>query len=75
MISEPAGPPEFTRMDWTAFHVCLEGRYQGNPASNDEQAIDKCVTELTSAIQQATVTSAPKCLPGAHQQHHLPASI
>jgi hypothetical protein len=37
-------------MDWAAFQACLEDRLRRNPMVNDEEAFDKCVEELTSAI-------------------------
>jgi hypothetical protein len=61
-------------MDWAAFQACLEDRLQGSPVVNDE-AIDKCVEELTSGIQEATVASAPKRRPRADPRPPLPASI
>jgi hypothetical protein len=42
---------------------------------NDEVAIDKCVEELTSAIQEATAASAPKRRPGADPRPPLHDSI
>jgi hypothetical protein len=42
---------------------------------NDEEAIDKCVEELTSAIQEATPTSTPKRRPRADPRLPLPANI
>jgi hypothetical protein len=36
---------------------------QGNPVVNDEEAIDKCFEEMSSAIQEATVASAPRAYP------------
>jgi hypothetical protein len=42
---------------------------------NDEDAIDKCVEELTSAIKVATVASAPKRRPSADKRPPLTASI
>jgi hypothetical protein len=52
-------------------------RFQGNPVVNDEKAIDKCVKELTSAIEEATAASAPKCRGStrADPRPPLPASI
>jgi hypothetical protein len=67
--------PNFTRMDWAAFQACLEDRLPGNPVVNDEEAIDKCVEELTSAIQDATAASAPRRRPRADLRPPLPASI
>jgi hypothetical protein len=52
-------------MDWDAFQACLEDRLSGNPEINDKEAIDKCVEDLTSAIQAATAASAPKRRPHA----------
>jgi hypothetical protein len=40
-------------MDWAAFRACLEHRLPGNPVVVDEEAIDKCLEELTSAIHEA----------------------
>jgi hypothetical protein len=62
-------------MDWAAFQACLENRFPGNPVVNDEEAIDKCVEELISAIREATTASAPKRRPRADPRPHLPASI
>jgi hypothetical protein len=62
-------------MDWAAFQACLDDRLPGNPAVNDEEAIDKCVEELTSAIQEATAVSAPRRRPRADPRPPLPASI
>jgi hypothetical protein len=42
---------------------------------SDEEAIDKCVEELTSAIQEATAASAPKRRPRADLRPPLPAGI
>jgi hypothetical protein len=49
--------PDFMRMDWAAFQACLDDILPGNPVVNDEEAIDKCVEELTSTIQEATAAS------------------
>jgi hypothetical protein len=48
---------------------------QGNHVVHDEDAIDKCVEELTSAIQEATAASAHKRVPPADSRPPLPASI
>jgi hypothetical protein len=42
---------------------------------NGEEAIDKCVEELTSAIQEATAASAPRRRPRADTLRPIPASI
>jgi hypothetical protein len=62
-------------MDWAAFQACLYDRLQGNPVVNNEEAIDKCVEELSSAIQEATAESAPKRRPRSDSRPPLPASI
>jgi hypothetical protein len=67
--------PDFTRMDWAAFQACLDGRLPGNPVVDDEEATDKCVEELTSAIQEATAASAPSRRPRTYPRPPLPASI
>jgi hypothetical protein len=67
--------PDFKRMDWAAFQACLDDRLPGNPVVNDEEKIDKCVEELTGAIQEATVASAPKRRPRADPRPPLTASI
>jgi hypothetical protein len=67
--------PDFTRMDWAALQACLDDKLPGNPVVNDEEAIEKCLEELTSAIQEATAASAPKRLPRADPRTPLPASI
>jgi hypothetical protein len=40
-------------MDWVSYQACLEDRLPGSPSVNDEEAIDKCVEELSNAIQEA----------------------
>jgi hypothetical protein len=62
-------------MDWAAFQARIDDRLPGNPVVNDEEAIDKCVEELTSAIQEATAASAPKRRPRVDPRPPLPASI
>jgi hypothetical protein len=62
-------------MDWSAFQACLESRLPGNPVVNDEEEIDKCVEELTSAILEATAASAPKLRPRIDRRPLLPANI
>jgi hypothetical protein len=42
---------------------------------NDEEAIDKCVEELTSTIQEATAASAPRRRPRADPRPPLTTSI
>jgi hypothetical protein len=65
----------FTRMDWAAFQACLDVRLPGNPVVNDEEAIDKYVEDLTSAIQEVTAASAPKRRPRAEPRPPPPANI
>jgi hypothetical protein len=62
-------------MVWAAFQACLDDRLPGNPVVNDEEAIDKSVEELTSAIQEVTAASAPKRRHRAKLRPPLPASI
>jgi hypothetical protein len=62
-------------MDWVAYQACLEDRLPGNPPVNDEEAIDKCVEELSNAIQEALAASAPRRRPRADPQPSLPAGI
>jgi hypothetical protein len=64
--------PRFTRMDWLA---CLEDRLLENSVVNDDEIIDKCMDEMTSAIQQALVASATKRLPRSNPRTPLPTSI
>jgi hypothetical protein len=64
-----------TRINWAGFQACLEDRLPGNPAVNDDYEIDKCVEELTSAIQEAMAASAPKRRHGADPWPPLTASI
>jgi hypothetical protein len=47
-------------VDWAAYQASLEDRLLGNPVTNDEVSIDKCVQELSSDIQESLATSAPK---------------
>jgi hypothetical protein len=63
-------------MDWAAFQACLEHRLPENPVVvDDEEAIDKCLQELTSAIHEATAESAPRRRPRAEPRPPLPDSI
>jgi hypothetical protein len=48
-------------MDWVAFQACLEHRLLGNPVVVDEEAIDKCLEDLTSTTHEVTAASAPRC--------------
>jgi hypothetical protein len=66
--------PDITLMDWASFQACLDDRLLGNTAGNDEEAVDKCVEELTSAIQEGTEVSAPKRRPRADPRPLLPGS-
>jgi hypothetical protein len=59
-------------MDLAAFQVSLEDRHRGNPVVEDDEEVDKCVEELTSAIQEATAVSAPKHRSCADSQLALP---
>jgi hypothetical protein len=67
--------PDFTRTDWAAFQTCLEHRLPGNPVVVDEEVIDKCLEELTSANHEATAASAPRRRPRADPRPPLSASI
>jgi hypothetical protein len=62
-------------MDLAAFQACLDDRLPGNPVVNDEDAIDKCVEQLTSAIQEATAASALERRSRADLRPPLHASI
>jgi hypothetical protein len=62
-------------MDWAALQALLENRLPGNPVVNDEEAIEKCVEELTSTIQQATAAPVPKRRTHVNQRPLLPARI
>jgi hypothetical protein len=46
-------------MDWSGFQACLEHRLPGNPVVVDEEAIEKCLEDLTTAIHETTAASAP----------------
>jgi hypothetical protein len=62
-------------MDWAALQACPEHRLPGNPVVVDEEAIEKCVEELTSAIQEATEAWAPRRRPRDDPRPPLAASI
>jgi hypothetical protein len=66
---------DFTRMDWAAFQACLEDRLPGNPMVVDQEAIEKYLEELISAIHEATAASVPRRRPRADPPPPLPASI
>jgi hypothetical protein len=52
-------------MDLVVIQACIQDRRPGITAVSNEEALGKCVEELTSAIQEATVASAPKFRPRA----------
>jgi hypothetical protein len=56
-----------------AYQAYLEGRLPGNHTVNDEEAIHKCVEELSNAIQEALAASAPRRRHRADPQPSLPA--
>jgi hypothetical protein len=62
-------------MDGAAFQACLEDRLPGNSIAVDEEAIDKCVEELTSAAQEATAALVPRHRPHYHTRPPIPDSI
>jgi hypothetical protein len=66
ILSEPTGPPRLHANGLVAFQAYLD---------DNKEAIDKCVEELTSAIQEATAASAPKHRRRADPWLPLPASI
>jgi hypothetical protein len=53
----------------------LEERLPSNPTANDDETIDKCIEELTSAIEEAIPVYAPKRRPGADTRFPLAAAI
>jgi hypothetical protein len=55
--------PVFERMDSPACQAFLEDRLLGNPAVNDEEALDKCIEVLTRVTQEALAASALKTRP------------
>jgi hypothetical protein len=61
-------------MDWAATQACLVDRLPGKPVVTDEEAIDKCLEEILSAIQEATAAPAPMRRPPADTWHLLPAT-
>jgi hypothetical protein len=67
--------PDFTRIDWAAFQACLEHTLPGNPVVVDEEAIDKCLEDLTSSIHEAKAASVPRRRTRADPRPPLPASI
>jgi hypothetical protein len=52
--------PDFTRIYLDGYKACRDDKLPENPVINGEEALDKWVDELTSAIQEATAASAPK---------------
>jgi hypothetical protein len=62
-------------MDWAAFQACLEHRLPGNPVVVEEEAVDKCLEELTSAIHEASAASAHRRRPRAISRPAIPAII
>jgi hypothetical protein len=47
-------------MDVPAFQACLEDKLPWNPVVNDEEAIGKCVEDLTSCNREVTAALAPQ---------------
>jgi hypothetical protein len=39
-------------VDWLAYQACLEDTLPGKPVVNDEEAIENCVQELTTATKE-----------------------
>jgi hypothetical protein len=64
-----------TSREWTEVLCRLADSLPGNTVVNDEEAIDKCVEELTRAIQEAAAASFPKRRPRADPPPHKPATI
>jgi hypothetical protein len=62
-------------MNWPAFRACLKGIVLGNSMVNNEEAIDKCIEELTCAIQEALAASAAKHRPHTNPQPPFPINI
>jgi hypothetical protein len=62
-------------MDWAALQACPEESVPGNAVAKDEGAVDKCSEDLTSAMQEATATSASRRRPLADPRPRLPATI
>lgn len=70
-LFEPVRPPRFhTNEAGVSLQACLKDRLPGNP---DGEAVGKCVEELTSAIQKAPVSIAPKRPTHAYPRSALPA--
>jgi hypothetical protein len=74
-FNDPLDRPDLTWTDWVTFQASLKDRLPGNPAVHDEEAINKCVKEMTSAIQVVLMASAPKSRPCTDTRPPLPASI
>jgi hypothetical protein len=72
---DPLYRSDFTRTDWAIFQASFEARLPKNPIVHDEEAIDKSVEKMNSAIQAALVASAPKRRPSTDTRPPLPASI
>jgi hypothetical protein len=51
---------EFMKMCSAAFQACLEYKIPRNSVVSDEEAIEECLWELHSAIQETTTPSASK---------------
>jgi hypothetical protein len=67
--------PDFKPVDCVAYQACLQDRLPGNSVVNNEVSMDKCVEELSSAIQESLAASAPKRRPRADPRPPLPAGI
>jgi hypothetical protein len=74
-FDDPLDDPDFRRMNCATFQASLKGRLPRNPAVHDEDAIDKCIEEMSSAIQATLAASAPKHRPRADSRPPLPTSI
>jgi hypothetical protein len=61
-------------MCWAAFQACLEDRFPGNPAVDEEKTTEKCAEEMTNK-SEATAATAPKPRARADARPPLSASI
>jgi hypothetical protein len=66
--------PDLRKTDWSKLKACLETGLPSNPDLNEEP-IDACVKDLTTAISKAQADSTPKRHSASDPRPLIPAHI
>jgi hypothetical protein len=67
--------PDFELSDWTRFQDYLDDNIPFNPELRDKEAVDACVTTLSSAILSVLIVATHKSRLRFHSRPLLPAAI